>query len=65
MATNYSAAFLTKVFSLLNEKSEYAVLRNFEGLPDNNTARYIDIAISRKDYKAIKQPLIQDRKSVV
>lgn len=59
MATNYSAAFLTKVFSLLNEKSEYAVLRNFEGLPDNNTARDIDIAISRKDYKAIKQPLIQ------
>lgn len=53
--SSFQAAF----FQLLNRNSEYAVLRNFEGLPEYNDSRDIDIAISRKNYNALKQPLIQ------
>lgn len=52
-------AHISSVFGFLNEKADYAVLRNFEGLPDKNIARDIDIIITRKSYKAIKKSLVE------
>lgn len=52
-------AHISSVFGFLNEKADYAVLRNFEGLPDKNTARDIDIIITRQSYKAIKKSLVE------
>ena len=40
---------IIRVFALLNERAEYAVLRNYEGLPDRNESRDIDII--RKEQK--------------
>lgn len=45
-----TAALLTKIFDILNKESKYAVLRNYEGLPEKNTSRDIDIAIEKKDF---------------
>lgn len=42
--------FLKSLFSYLNEHTCYAVLRNYEGLPERNDSRDIDIAIERKEY---------------
>lgn len=35
------------------------MLRNFEGLPDNNNSRDIDIIITRESYKRVKSRLIR------
>lgn len=58
MAANYISEFQTKLFGLLNEKAEYAVLRNYDGLPDYNQSRDIDIIIERKVYNRIKYDLL-------
>ncbi len=55
---NIAAEHISQVIGFLNENADYAVLRNFEGLPENNTSRDIDIIISRKNYRAIKQRLV-------
>ncbi len=49
---------LVALFGFLNENCEYAVLRNFEGLPEKNNSRDIDIIIERKSYKKEKKNLI-------
>ena len=49
---------LTVLFGHLNENCEYAVLRNFEGLPEKNNSRDIDIIIERKVFKKHKSALI-------
>ena len=49
---------LAVLFGHLNENCEYAVLRNFEGLPEKNNSRDIDIIIERKAYKKLKNALI-------
>lgn len=49
---------LAALFGHLNVNSEYAVLRNFEGLPEKNNSRDIDIIIERKAYKKLKNSLI-------
>ena len=49
---------LAALFGHLNENCEYAVLRNFEGLPEKNNSRDIDIIIERKAYKKQKNALI-------
>ena len=49
---------LTALFGYLNTNCEYAVLRNFEGLPEKNSSRDIDIIIERKAYKKEKNALI-------
>lgn len=54
-----SAKHITKVIRFLNENADYAVLRNFEGLPNNNKSRDIDIIITRKSYRAVKNQLVQ------
>lgn len=55
---NCASDFQTKLFALLNQRVGYVVLRNFEGLPEKNDSRDIDIALSREDYKAVRQPLV-------
>ena len=47
-----------EIFKHLNENCEYAVLRNFEGLPEKNNSRDIDIIIERRAYKKQKKALI-------
>ena len=47
-----------RVFALLNEKAEYAVLRNFEGFPQENTSRDIDIVLFRSTWKSIRRDLL-------
>lgn len=49
--------FLTALFKLLNRQYTYAVLRNFEGLPEHNSSRDIDILILRRDLKKLKADL--------
>ena len=48
-----------EIFEHLNKNAEYAVLRNFEGLPEKNNSRDIDIIITRKSYKKIKKALVE------
>jgi thymidylate kinase len=42
---------ISTVISYLNGHADYAVLRNYEGLPDNNSSRDIDIIIDRQSWK--------------
>lgn len=56
--SNLAAEHITNIIGLLNSKADYAVLRNFEGLPDHNKSRDIDIIITRKSYKQIKNELV-------
>ena len=49
---------LAALFGHLNEHCDYAVLRNFEGLPEKNNSRDIDIIIERRAYKKQKKALI-------
>lgn len=53
-----SADFLTVFFDYLNKNYEYAVLRNFEGLPAHNNSRDIDIIIEPTTYRFLKSKLI-------
>lgn len=53
-----TSEFLSAIFGFLNEATEYAVLRNFDGLPAKNTSRDIDIMIERKSYCEIKPKLL-------
>lgn len=54
-----SAEFLTTFFNFLNKNGEYAVLRNFEGLPAHNNSRDIDIVIEPSTYRCLKSDLIE------
>ena len=54
-----SAKHITEVIGLLNEKADYAALRNFEGLPDKNKSRDIDIIITLRSYRAVKDELVR------
>lgn len=55
---NLAAEHIINIIGLLNSKADYAVLRNFEGLPDHNKSRDIDIIITRKSYQQIKNELV-------
>lgn len=50
--------FLETLFGYLNNHVRYAVLRNFEGLPENFESRDIDLAIERREYKKVKKDLL-------
>ena len=54
-----AAQHIKLVIGLLNEQADYAVLRNFEGLPDNNKSRDIDIIITKKSLLKIRPILLQ------
>ncbi|MBE6297051.1 MAG: hypothetical protein E7088_00935 [Bacteroidales bacterium] len=53
-----AAELLTEFFGYLNANCGYAVLRNFEGLPEKNNSRDIDIIIERTAYRKNKKNLI-------
>ena len=59
MSKGTATEHIREVFGFLNANADYAVLRNFEGLPDNNPSRDIDIIITRKSYKKIKPALVE------
>lgn len=59
MSTNIQSSFLNCFFKLLNDSVEYAVLRNFDGLPESNDSRDIDIIIRKTDYKKLRPLLIK------
>ena len=54
-----TADFLKQLFYWLNNNAEYAVLRNYEGLPYNNNSRDIDIAIEKKEWIRIRKQLVE------
>lgn len=60
MEQNYSSTFLSHLFAWLNQQHyDYAVLRNYEGLPEHNNSRDIDIVIEKKVYRQIKSELLK------
>ena len=50
---------IKEIIGFLNKNTDYAVLRNFEGLPDRNDSRDIDIIITRQSYKKMKKALVE------
>ncbi|NOQ32168.1 MAG: hypothetical protein GQ570_13720 [Helicobacteraceae bacterium] len=47
--------FLSDFFTLLNEKYQYAVLRNFADLPNDVNSHDIDLLIKEKELKSLKK----------
>ena len=59
MTKNTAIEHIKDVIGFLNANADYAVLRNFEGLPENNNSRDIDIIITRKSYRRMKRSLVE------
>ena len=57
--SNNTTEHIKDIIGFLNENADYAVLRNFEGLPDKNPSRDIDIIITRESYKKVKKSLVE------
>lgn len=57
--TNKLPQIVAEVFSFLNENVDYAVLRNYEGLPYENKSRDIDIIITKSDYRKIRNDFVK------
>lgn len=57
--TNRLPQIVAEVFSFLNENVDYAVLRNYEGLPYENKSRDIDIIITKSDYRKIRNDFVK------
>lgn len=53
-----SAKHISTIINFLNKEANYAVLRNYEGLPDKNASRDIDIIITAESLRSIKKRLI-------
>ncbi len=51
--------FLTHLFALLNAEYQYAVLRNFEELPDGNSSRDVDLLIPKSELRRLRKILPQ------
>lgn len=49
---------IIQLFKYLNSNTNYAVLRNHEGLPYSNKSRDIDILIEKKEYNRIKKDIV-------
>lgn len=54
-----SAEHISAIIGFLNEHADYAVLRNYEGLPNKNASRDIDIIITRQSYRNIRAKLVK------
>lgn len=52
------AKHIASVLQYLNENAGYALLRNYEELPEDNSSRDIDIIISREEYRRCKRELV-------
>lgn len=50
---------ITDIIGFLNEHADYAVLRNYEGLPDRNESRDIDIIITKDSLRKVLMPLVR------
>ncbi|MFR9566536.1 MAG: hypothetical protein SNH13_04685 [Rikenellaceae bacterium] len=48
------ANYIRSVITYLNKNVRYAVLRNYEGLPHNNSSRDIDIIIDRGEFNRVR-----------
>ena len=59
MTKDSTIEHITEVIGFLNENADYAVLRNFEGLPESNNSRDIDIIITRRSYKKMRRALVE------
>ena len=59
MTKDSTIEHIKQIIEFLNANADYAVLRNFEGLPDRNNSRDIDIIITRKSYKNMKRALVE------
>ncbi len=55
---NISGEHIERVLSHLNASVEYALLRNFEGLPYNNRSRDIDIVIDKREFREHKKEIV-------
>ncbi len=51
--------FLEALFGYLNDNTCYVVLRNYEGLPESNASRDIDIAIEKGEYRRHRKELVE------
>lgn len=58
MVDSTAAKHITAIIDCLNQSAEYAVLRNYAGLPDANHSRDIDIIISTKSFQAVRKVLV-------
>lgn len=56
---NDSSVLLTDIFNFLNSNADYAVLRNHDGLPQNNASRDIDILINSDNYYKIEKKIFE------
>lgn len=54
-----TSGHISTVIDYLNRSAQYAVLRNYENLPDSNRSRDIDIIISEQSFKTIRQELVR------
>ncbi len=54
-----SSKHIADVINFLNNEVEYAMLRNYEGLPHNNASRDIDIIITAKEFRKHKTQIIE------
>ena len=48
-----------QIFQFLNLNAEYAVLRNYEGLPSHNSSRDIDIIIEKNVFKTLEKKIVE------
>lgn len=56
---NITGEHIARVLNHLNANVEYALLRNFEGLPYNNKSRDIDIIITHREFKQHKSEIVK------
>lgn len=56
--TTATSEHIATIIDFLNRNADYAVLRNYEGLPDRNSSRDIDIIITSESLRSIKKRLI-------
>ena len=65
----YTSNHITSIINYLNQHADYAVLRNFEGLPDKNKSRDIDIIITpesfEKNRKGLNKLMVADGWQIV
>lgn len=56
--SSVTATLIGEVIAYLNQNVDYAVMRNYEGLPHSNSARDIDIIIRRRDLRRVQPHII-------
>lgn len=53
-----STELVAKILDYLNNNVSYAVMRNYEQLPNDNNSRDIDIAITKRNFKRHKSAIV-------